>query len=63
MSKNERQQQKQNLPRRESQNPSPLPVSLDNADTVIEGGPAFAIGEDSETLRVPVIFQHVVPEK
>lgn len=30
MSKNEWQQQKQNLPRRESQNPSPLPVSLDN---------------------------------
>jgi hypothetical protein len=35
----QRQGQKQKLPRRKRQNPSLLHVSLDNADTVIEGGP------------------------
>jgi len=38
----------------ESQNPSPAEVSLDNADTVIQGGPAFRVVCEGRVPRLPV---------
>ena len=51
----QRQLQKQKLNEGESQKPSPVHVSLDNADTVIEGGPRFAVFQTWEAPLATIL--------